>query len=217
MKHSQKQDEGDVRGPVEERVDADDPDDQETCIQKTDIIHKSNIQEQEQVKYHHEEPDSFAEIIYSTVVETLSLVDLATDVIVMRELYEAGHAWWSMWMQLMLVAPYLVSHGSLVVALKKLMSHSERDQSSEPSTCSSISFLKQFSILLSITPISLIYLFVMDIVFAVFSIFATVAFAVVYVCCCCNFRKARYFNMRDVIDKRLFMRFLKMNRTEIIC
>ena len=160
-----------------------------------------------------DEPDDFVEVMYATVVASLSLVDLATDVVVMRELYQAGHAWWSMWMQLMLVAPYLVSHGSLVVLLKKAMAQKKEDLKQ---FCDVNSWASQFFILLSITPISLLYLFLMDIVFTIFSIVATLCFVSLFVCFCCNAAKAQKFNVRNWVDKHLFEAYLGMSRTEII-
>ena len=55
------------------------------------------------------------EIIYTLFVESLSMADLITDGIVLHQLIESNHQWWSAFMLLTIVSPYVVSYSALVM------------------------------------------------------------------------------------------------------
>eukprot|EP01083_Nonionella_stella_P113712 335355_1 len=150
---------------------------------------------------------AWIELAYSTLVETFSTLDLVTDIVILSQLYGSKNQWWTSWMLLLLICPYLVSHGSLVVTLKKKIDFN--------SCCVG------FGASLLMTPIALIYLFVIDIVFMIFALVSIVWLfltAVFVTMCNCKYdaNKVSQYDIRDWIDDKIFKQWLDMNRTEII-
>ena len=72
-----------------------------------------------------QESIDFIELLYSTIVEAFSALDLYTDAIILYQLYDDNHQWWSTYMLVLLISPYLVSHGALVVILQKKLSFND--------------------------------------------------------------------------------------------
>eukprot|EP01083_Nonionella_stella_P017879 50065_1 len=153
------------------------------------------------------------ELLYTTVVETFSALDLYTDILIMMQLMKSKNQWWSTWMLFLLTSPYLVSHGSLVVILQKKLSFNN----AQKGCCSS--FITSFFETLLMTPIALFYLFMIDLIFMVFSLISTVwllLLILMTLICCKNVNVAAKYDSRDWIDKKVFEDFLRMNRTEVI-
>eukprot|EP01083_Nonionella_stella_P017876 50057_1 len=153
------------------------------------------------------------ELVYTTIVETFSALDLYTDILIMMQLMKSKNQWWSTWMLFLLTSPYLVSHGSLVVILQKKLSFNN----AQKGCCSS--FITSFFETLLMTPIALFYLFMIDLIFMVFSLISTVwllLLILMTLICCKNVNVAAKYDSRDWIDKKVFEDFLRMNRTEVI-
>eukprot|EP01084_Bolivina_argentea_P245868 411561_1 len=146
------------------------------------------------------------EIAYASIVETFSALDFYTDVLILLELYAAGHMWWSTFMLTLQLAPYLVSHGSLVTLLQNKINFYNI-----PRTFSFFLFFLS-------TPVSLIYLFMVDMIFMVFSVVSTLWFLIL-VCALLPFGKFDQISRYDIgswIDDVVFEKWLNMNKTEII-
>eukprot|EP01084_Bolivina_argentea_P218823 371260_1 len=152
------------------------------------------------------------ELTYATVVETFSALDLATDFLILLQLYYSSNIWWSTWMVIFLISPYLVSHGSLVVILQKKLSFNNTEKS-----C--YSFFILFCEFLLMTPLSLLYLFIIDLIFMTFSLLSTVwllSVIVLFAIICKDVHDASKYDIRDWVDKIVFENWLNMNRSEIV-
>eukprot|EP01084_Bolivina_argentea_P229506 387328_1 len=153
------------------------------------------------------------EIGYSSVVEAFSALDLYTDILILVELYKDRHIWWTTFMLILLLAPYLVSHGSLVTLLQKKVNFYE------------IGLQYSFFLFFLSTPISLFYLFMVDLCFMMFSVISTVWFCVIFVFASlmylCDVVKnmgvtLKKYDIRRWIDQTVFEKWLRMNKTEIV-
>eukprot|EP01083_Nonionella_stella_P267987 905612_1 len=152
---------------------------------------------------------NWIELLYSTIVETCSALDLYSDVVILIALYKSYNHWWSTNMLILLCAPYLVSYGSLVVLLRKKIGDKN------------LSFCSSFAGYLLITPISLIYLFVIDIVFMLFTLISTLWFLLVFAFLSigngCNVpSNLKEYDGRDWIERKVFTQWLQMNYTEMV-
>merc|ERR1712228_838787 len=54
------------------------------------------------------------EKVCSFAVEVLSAADLITDIIILLQLIENKESWWTAFMLLFMISPYLVSHSTMV-------------------------------------------------------------------------------------------------------
>ena len=61
------------------------------------------------------------EIIYTIFVESLSMADLITDGVVLYQLIRSNHQWWSAFMLLTILSPYVVSYSALVMLCRHLL------------------------------------------------------------------------------------------------
>eukprot|EP01084_Bolivina_argentea_P304714 526338_1 len=191
-------------------------------------IDKQNIEIEEELKLNEWKDDdmeiankavesentiNWIELIYSTTVETFSVFDLITDVVVFMQLFKSRNIWWTTWMMVFLISPYLVSHSSLVTLVLKQI----EDNFNE------IPFWKSIAFWLLSTPMALIYAFIIDLVFMLFSLFSTLclitAFCVIkpikLVGCRAKVNISDY-DIRDYLDEAIFQNIFKMNKTEIV-
>eukprot|EP01083_Nonionella_stella_P048009 128588_1 len=160
----------------------------------------------------HEEQASMTnwiELLYSTIVESCSALDLYSDVIILIALYKSHNHWWSTNMLMLLCAPYLVSYGSLVVLLRKKIEHKE------------LSGCNIFFGYLLITPLSLVYLFCIDVLFMLFTLGSTLWFllALTFLSikngCKVPSNLAEH-DGRDWFERKVFIQWLQMNYTEMV-
>eukprot|EP01084_Bolivina_argentea_P172299 298477_1 len=139
------------------------------------------------------EPISWIEVAYSSMVETFSALDLYTDIIVLFQLYASNNIWWTSWMLILMCCPYLVSYGPLATLIQQ----------------SNINFREKrcvaFLVVLLITPFSVVYLVLIDVVFMIYSLMSIIVFLI-------TFSKV---DIRDKIDVYIFQKLFNMNRTEI--
>ena len=164
------------------------------------------------------EPTSWIEMVYATVVESLSSADLITDSLIVIQLANDknhNHQWWISLMILMMISPYLVSYSVLGSLFKARMTRfirriklNERNNNSN----NSISIYKCKWILFSVvclilmTPLSLLYFVVIDIIFMIYVLLSTLIY----------FFSCSKINISDSIDDLIFKKFLGMNRMQII-
>eukprot|EP01084_Bolivina_argentea_P040443 74752_1 len=99
-------------------------------------------------------------------------------------------------MALLVLSPYLVSYCSLSSLLLQKLVHF-RNKS-----------LLSFFVLLLMTPLSVLYLVSIDIIFMIYSLSSTFIFMI----CGCRTK----YDIKDWLDEYVFNKLLKMNRTEII-
>eukprot|EP01083_Nonionella_stella_P193903 715584_1 len=161
---------------------------------------------------HHESID-WIELVYSTVVETFSALDLCTDVLILLQLYHSGNQWWTTWMLILLASPYLVSHGSLVVILQNKKKFDTGNRSCFTSTV--LSFWES----LLMTPMALFYLCFIDFIFMIFALLSSVwlLFGIIRVVTSCQtIDQAAEYDCREWIDQKIFKDWLRMNRSEIV-
>eukprot|EP01083_Nonionella_stella_P234496 825442_1 len=156
------------------------------------------------------------ELIYTTIVEAASAADLWTDIVIIMQLIQSDNQWWSTFMLSLLIAPYLVSHGSLVVILQKKVQFNK-------DTWWCCSKLRVLSMTLLLTPIALVYLFFIDVVFIVFAIISTVWLVLLILMtwlCCRSVHDSKglvaNYDIHNWIDQQIFEKLLNMNRTEIV-
>eukprot|EP01084_Bolivina_argentea_P043354 79888_1 len=121
------------------------------------------------------------EIFYSAIVESLSVGDLLTDIIVLRDLIATNNQWWTAFMLLFLLAPYLVSFCSLA----SIFQSREKD-------------VRNVMCLLLITPFSLCLLIMLDVTFMMF----VVGNLVGLLFCWCNQNFIHY-----VDEDKIFLKF----------
>eukprot|EP01083_Nonionella_stella_P118130 352561_1 len=146
---------------------------------------------------------SWVELIYSTFVESLSMADFITDFLVLKQLFEGGHQWWSSWMVLMMLSSYLVSFsvvGTLFV--NAVSAFVQKRQLSKQSKCSGHYVLFVLMTILLMTPLSVLYFFIVDVVFMVYVLVS----AFLYFITCSRV------NITDFIDDYVFQKLLGMNR-----
>eukprot|EP01084_Bolivina_argentea_P159454 277709_1 len=169
---------------------------QDNMIDEQDKI--TEIDVEEVIKEN--KPLDWIEIMYSTIVEIFSALDLYTDIIILFQLYKSNNQWWTIWMTCLCISPYLVSHGSLVETIKKKINFVDQEQS----CCSGfVSFTES----LLMTPVSIFYLLMIDVIFMLFSLISTAWFFVVLLffgICKCNLENASRYDIRGWIDDKIF-------------
>eukprot|EP01084_Bolivina_argentea_P080713 146175_1 len=207
----------DVSKPEQKDEEEKNEHDKEDTYDDTNEYKQDDLEQQviddKEIVIKEEESIDFIELAYATTVETFSALDLITDVVILKQLYESGNQWWCSWMCFLLISPYLVSHGAIVVILQKKLSFNNDNKS----CCSSIfiSFVES----LLMTPMALLYLCLIDIIFMIFSLITTIWFFFVIIIVkisCKNLQKASQYDIREWIDKKVFEEWLNMNRTEIM-
>ena len=153
-------------------------------------------------------PVTWLEMLYSTVVESLSTADLITDFFVLQEFFKGGHLWWGSWMVLLMLAPYLVSYVSLGSLFEKRAQKFVLRMQGENTTskCSLKWLLFSFVIMLLLTPISLFYFAIID---AVFMVYVLISSMLYFVSC-------GKIDIKDILDDWVFSAFLGMTRMQIL-
>ena len=164
-----------------------------------------------------QKPVTWVDRFYSAFVESLSTVDLITDSLVLIQLYKSNHLWWTTLMVLMIVTPYLVSFSVLGTLFQKKLAHSKVltisgldinnnniniNNNNGKKSCKGV-FLRVVCLLL-MTPLSLLYFILIDILFMVYITFASLIFFII--------RK----DISHYIDQFTFEKVLSMNRMQII-
>ena len=154
-----------------------------------------------------DEPVSWLELLYSTVVESLSTADLITDGLVLIQFFENSHLWWASWMVLLILAPYMVSYVSLdslfQKRVQKFVSQMEAENINDNDNHNNISkwrlkwIVFTFVVFLLLTPISLLYFVVIDIVFMIYVLISSFLY-----CISCS-----KIDIKDVLDDFVFSRF----------
>ena len=168
---------------------------------------------------------NWVEIIYSTIVESFSVMDLYTDILIFIELlsaslppflslhqllsvigyinlflamtrYHTNNPYWATIMALLLCAPYLVSYCCLSTLLSQKVTHFQN------------SSLFSIFVLMLMTPLSVLYLVLIDLMFMAYSLSSTFIFML----CGCRPK----YDIKDLLDEYLFNKILRMNRTEVI-
>eukprot|EP01083_Nonionella_stella_P043236 116652_1 len=197
-------------GEEDERPDESDPDeDKETELQVVSVIDelldpdaadKETIEEEETAS-------SWVELIYSTFVESLSMADFITDFLVLKQLFEGGHQWWSSWMVLMMLSSYLVSFSVVGTLFVNAVSAFVQDrQLNKQSGCTCRYVLFVLMAILLMTPLNVLYFFIVDCVFMVYVLVS----AMIYFVTC------SHVDITDWIDDYVFQKLLGMNRMQII-
>ena len=134
---------------------------------------------------------TWVERLYSTFVESLSTVDLVTDMLVLIQLYNGEHIWWTSLMVLMIISPYLVSFSVLGTLFQKKLKRT---------LLSTNNIVFKFICLILMTPVSLGYFIFIDICFMVFVIISAVILVL--------FRK----DISRTLDRFSFEKILSLNR-----
>eukprot|EP01083_Nonionella_stella_P295544 1004441_1 len=150
---------------------------------------------------------SWVELIYSTFVESLSMADFITDFLVLKQLFEGGHQWWSSWMVLMMLSSYLVSFsvvGTLFV--NAVSTFVQKRQLTKQSKCSCQYVLFVLMAMLLMTPLSVLYFFIVDVVFMIYILISALLY----------FLTCSYVDITDFIDDYVFQKVLGMNRMQVI-
>ena len=162
---------------------------------------------QEEDELQRKKPVTWLEMVYALIVESLSTLDFITDYFVLIQLYN-GHPWWTSWMLLLMISPYLVSYSVLgTIFQKRIMSLfelEEKNVNTMHSKCKSIGM--GFMCLCLMTPLSLIYFVVIDVFFMIYVLFSTL----LYFISCGNI------DIKDVVDDLVFQKLLRMDRMGII-
>eukprot|EP01083_Nonionella_stella_P089131 248668_1 len=152
---------------------------------------------------------NWIEFTYSSLVEVISVVDLYYDCVVFERLYGSNNPWWSTWMLLFLISPYLVAHSSLVTLLQKKIDFDN------------LACCKSFGLWLMVTPVSLIYAFTVDVIFMSFSIISTIYFIIAFLLikivgiCKKDMPNVANYDIRDWIEVNVFQKLLDMNKSEL--
>eukprot|EP01083_Nonionella_stella_P142209 439559_1 len=150
---------------------------------------------------------SWVELIYSTFVESLSMADFITDFLVLKQLFEGGHQWWSSWMVLMMLSSYLVSFSVVGTLFVNAVSAFVQDrQLNKQSGCTCRYVLFVLMAILLMTPLNVLYFFIVDCVFMVYVLVS----AMIYFVTC------SHVDITDWIDDYVFQKLLGMNRMQII-
>eukprot|EP01084_Bolivina_argentea_P073926 134117_1 len=155
---------------------------------------------------------SWIEVIYSTTVEGLSTADFITDILILRDLWLSNNLWWTTFMLSLLIAPYLVCYSALGSLIQHRMNFifltmSISDEINKPKCsvgCKWFSF--NLLVLLLMTPLCIVYFVVIDIVFMIYIIFATIVF----------FMSCTKWDIGDVMDDWVFKKIFGLNRMQII-
>ena len=168
---------------------------------------------------------SWIEVVYIFTVESLSIADIATDVIILAQLFVDNKPWWTAATIAFMISPYLVSYtalGSIFLDRQK-KSHSNsnnkcskctiflKSHSNSNNKCTYIRskctiFLNVFFTIITITPVCLIYFIILDLVFMFYAIITTF----LYVVTCSKI------DIKDWFEKDVFQPFLKISRMELI-
>eukprot|EP01083_Nonionella_stella_P142207 439554_1 len=199
--------EDEMDGEEEERPDESVPDeDKETELQVVSVIDELLDPDKETIE-EEETASSWVELIYSTFVESLSMADFITDFLVLKQLFEGGHQWWSSWMVLMMLSSYLVSFSVVGTLFVNAVSAFVQDrQLNKQSGCTCRYVLFVLMAILLMTPLNVLYFFIVDCVFMVYVLVS----AMIYFVTC------SHVDITDWIDDYVFQKLLGMNRMQII-
>lgn len=152
-----------------------------TAIPSPNILRKRSATVESDVEYKH------LELIYSCIVEVLSVGDLVTDMIVLEQLIATNNQWWTSFMLLFLLAPYLVSYCAFASIFQ---SHDKN--------------ISLFWKICLITPLSLFLLIIVDLLFMMYV--TVCVFILMMTCCCAQYRKKLIYRMEtDWIFEKLKM------------
>lgn len=194
-----------IVGSVSETSEVSDTDAPITTINTVDTLSDEKENEDEAT------PATWVEILYSTVVESLSTADLITDYLVLEQFVEGGHQWWASWMVVMIAAPYLVSFSVLGTLFEQRVSKFLiQFKSKELSKWSIKWILFTLICFILMTPLSIIYFIIIDVFFMIYVLFSTFLFLITFKCSCIKI------DITDYADDLVFKKLLGMNRMQII-
>eukprot|EP01083_Nonionella_stella_P170821 582191_1 len=143
------------------------------------------------------------EILYSFLVESLSVADLITDILVVKQLIEARQVWWISFMFLFMVSPYLVSHSTMCSLLSVRRSHYLPKQTKCPPI--GLFTLNVLSLVL-LTPFAIVWFSLVDAIFMLYLVISSLIFAL----------SIGYCDVSNVMDDLLFQKILGMTKMEVI-
>ena len=168
----------------------------------------AQFEKRQQEAEQEDEPVSWLELLYSTVVESLSTADLITDALVLIEFVEGSHLWWASWMVLLILAPYMVSYVSLGSLFQKRVQRfvARMEVENGISKCSLQWIVFTFMVFLLLTPISLLYFVVIDVIFMAYVLLSSFLY----------FITCSKIDIANVLDDYIFSKFLGMTRMQIL-
>ena len=153
------------------------------------------------------DPITWFEKLYSAVVESISTADFVTDCFVLKSFVDNNHQWWSTWMILSMMAPYLVSYsvfGSLFNQKCAIFLDSIKSKAAIKRKCNLILF-GFFGVIL-LTPLSLLYFLLIDCFFMLYVLISSI----ILVLSCTNI------DIKHWVDDFIFQKILSMNKMQIL-
>ena len=153
------------------------------------------------------DPITWFEKLYSAVVESISTADFVTDCLVLKSFITNNHQWWSTWMILSMISPYLVSYsifGSLFNQKFSIYSEKIKFKAQTKQKCNLLLF-GLFAIVL-LTPLSLLYFVLID---CFFMLYVAISSIILVLSC-------TTVDIKHWVDDFIFQKILSMNRMEIL-
>ena len=153
------------------------------------------------------DPITWLEKLYSAVVESISTADFVTDCFVLKSFIDNNHQWWSAWMILSMIAPYLVSYsvlGSLFNQKFAIYLDRIKSKPANKRKCNLILFGLLGVVLL--TPLSLLYFVLID---CFFMLYVSISSIILILSC-------TTVDIKHCVDDFVFQKILSMNRMEIL-
>ena len=140
----------------------------------------------------------------------LHSADVSTDALILYELINSGQQWWSAFMLLAIIAPYVVSYSALGALLEvkvRRFQTFENKLKKQESLCHCCKMVYFYSLLiLTCTPLCLFYFLLLDVTFAIYSVVTTFLFLL-------TFGKI---NIANIAEDYFFTKLLGMTRMELI-
>ena len=139
-------------------------------------------------------PLTWIELAYVLCVESLSCADLISDVIILSQLTHHRQVWWSVLSVIFMISPYLVSYTAMGSMLQNKWKNQRKHGKS--------SLLS----LIIMTPLCLIYFFLLDVVFMIYAVFSSFIFLF----------SVGYIDIGDWMEEHFFYTILSVSRMELL-
>ena len=174
---------------IETHNDKDDDENADKANNNSEIVELSDVELDIDLKLElleeEKKPLMWIEWIYVFCVEILSLADIITDVFILNQLFDKNHVWWFTFSVIFMISPYLVSYTSMGSMLK--------------AKSNGLS-------LVVMTPLCIVYFFILDITFIIYSVISSMTFLIT----CCKV------DIGDLMESMVFYKVLGISRMELI-